>query len=300
MRIRPATFRGAFRAILIPGLLLAALPAWSARVLIPEGTIVYAQLDEKVTSDQGDFPIGHQPAGHVWRDVVVNGIIVLEAGTPIVLMVADGTPRGIGARPGRLEIDAMYVQAVGGAEISLRGGYGQVAPDTKAVNNVLAIAVFGAAYSARSFSPWLALPAALLPGRKAVLDEGIVFDAYVPADTYIDVASTALPTLNLRPPTGLTVTVLADEVTAASTQLPLAIQFCGEGWTDGLYIEQVNDNPVRRIETTLSNVNARNDCIEARVFIELDALTEHFQRGINRFVLTMGDVAEEVVLNIEI
>lgn len=297
---RRAAIRGAVRGILVPGLLLAALPAWSARILIPEGTIVYAQLDEKITSDQGEFPIGHQPAGHVWRDVVVGGITVIEAGTPIVLMVSDGTPRGIGARPGRLEIDAMYVQAVGGAEISLRGGYGQVAPDTRAVNTALAIAIYGVAWTTRSFTPWLGLPAALLPGRKAVLDEGIVFDAHVPADTYIDVANTALPTLNLRPPSGLTVTVLVDEVTATSTQLPLAIQFCGEGWTDELYIDEVNDNSVRRIEAMLLSVNARNDCIEARVSVELDALTEHFQRGINRFDLTMGDVTEEVVLNIEI
>jgi hypothetical protein len=283
-----------------PLLLLAAVPDWSARVLIPEGTIVFAELGEKVTSDQGDFPIGYQPVGTVWRDVVVGGTTIIEAGTPIVLMISDGTPRGIGARPGTLEIDAMYVSAVGGAEIALRGGYGQVAADSKALNSALGIAIWGAAYTAGSFSPFLALPAALLPGRKAVLEEGIVFDAEIPADTYINISDVAVPTLNLLPPTGLTLTVLTEEISATSTHLPIALQYCGADWTDEIYIEEINDQSVRRIDATVLTVNSRNDCIEARITVELDALSEHFQRGINRFDLTMGDITEEVILNVEI
>ena len=305
MRRQLTTIRSLVPGLLIPGLLLAAAPAWSARVLVPAGTIVYAQLDEKVTSDQGDFPIGYQPLGKVWRDVVVNGVTIIEAGTPIVLMVTDGTPRGIGARPGTLEIDAMYVGTVGGAEISLRGGYDQVAADSRAVNSVVSIAAIGVAQANRSYSSynyfWLAaLPAALLPGRKAVLDAGIVFDAQIPSDTYVDIPDTAVPTLNLRPPSGLTANVLPDEVSAASTQLPLAIQYCGEGWTEEMFIGKINDDSVRQIPVTVLSVTAQNDCMHARVSVELEELTEHFRRGINRFELTMGEFTEEVVLNIEI
>lgn len=304
MRRHLAKIRRTARGTLIPVLLLAAAPAWSARVLVPAGTIVYAELAEKVTSDQGDFPIGYQPLGHVWRNVVVNGVTIIEAGTPIALMVTDGTPRGIGARPGEFVIEAMYVSAVGGAEITLRGGYDQQAADSSAVNAAVGIAATGVAVANRSYSSfgffWFAaLPAALLPGRKAVLDAGIVFDARVPADTYIDVGDVVVPTLNLRPPAGLSVTVLADEVSAAATLLPLALQFCGEGWTDDIYIEEVNDAPVRRIEATLLTANARNDCIDARITVDLDDLTKHFRRGINRFEVTMGDATEEVILNIE-
>jgi len=305
MHLRLTKIESAIPRILLPGLLLAAAPAWSARVMVPGGTIVYVQLDEKITSDQGDFPIGYQPAGHVWRDVVVNGVTVFEAGAPIVLMITDGTQRGIGARPGTMLIEAMYASAVGGAEVTLRGGYDQQAANSGAVNAVVGIAAVGVAQTNRSHSSysyfWLAaLPAALLPGRKAVLDAGIVFDARIPADTYIDVADNAIPTLNLRPPTGLTVTVLADELSATGTELPLAIQFCGEGWKDEFYVERINDESVDRIEATLLTVNARNDCIDARISVELEALTDHFQRGINCFEVTMGDVTEEVIVNIEI
>ena len=121
MRRQLVTIRKTASAILIPGLLLASAPAWSARILLPEGTVVYAQLAEEVNSNQDKFPIGYQPEGHVWRDVVVGGITVIEAGTPIVLMISDSLQRGIGARAGAIEISAMDVYGVGGAEITLGG-----------------------------------------------------------------------------------------------------------------------------------------------------------------------------------
>jgi hypothetical protein len=288
-----------FLGVLIPGLLLTATPAWSARVLLPEGTVVYAELAEEVTSNQDKFPIGYQPIGHVWRDVQVAGITVIAAGTPIVLMVSNGMERGIGGRGAQIEISAMYVNAVGGDEITLQGGYGQASPNSSAVNSVMGTAIGAAAAATGNWNPWLALPAGLLPGRKAVLEEGIVFDAFIPADTYIDIPDVAMPTLNLRPPTGLSVSVVSAEVSTGSTHLPLAIQYCGEGWTDEIFIEEVNDESVRRIPATLVSVRAQNNCFMARVSVELEALTEHFQRGINRFDVTMGDVTEEVVLNIE-
>ena len=294
-----ATIRTITPGILIPGLLLAAAPAWSARILIPEGTIVYAELAEEVNSNQDKFPIGYQPDGKVWRDVVVGGITVIEAGTPIVLMISDGTQRGIGARAGAIEISAMYVNAVGGAEIALIGGYGQMAPDSSGINAALGASLSAAAYATGVFSPYIGLPTAFLPGRKAELKEGTVFDAMIPADTYIDVPDVAMPTLNLRPPTGLSVSVIHEEVTAATTQLPLAIQFCGEGWTDEIFIEEINDESVRKIPTTVFSVRSQNNCISARATVDLDALTEHFEHGINRFEVTLGDNVAEVVLNVE-
>lgn len=299
MRRRLARIRNFGASILIPGLLLAAAPAWSARIMIPEGTIVYAQLGEEVNSNQDKFPIGYAPKGHVWRDVVVGGITVIEAGTPLTLMVSDGTPRGIGSRPGTLEISAMYVNAVGGAEITLVGGYGQVAAASAGAVNAMGTAVGAAAAATGAFNPYLALPFAFLPGRKAVLDEGIVFDAAIPADTYIEVPDAAMPTLNLRPPAGLSVNIISEEVSATSSQLPMSIQFCGEGWTDEIFIDEINDKSVRAIPTTVFSVRAQNDCFTARVTVDLNALSEHFQRGINRFVVNLGDASEEVVLNIE-
>ncbi len=299
MRRRLATITRTARGILIPAMLLAAAPAWSARILLPEGTIVYAELAEEVNSNQDKFPIGYQPEGHVWRDVVVGGITVIEAGTPIVLMISDGTQRGIGARAGAIEISAMYVNAVGGAEITLVGGYGQMAPNTAGINQALGASLSAAAYATGVFSPYIGLPTAFLPGRKAVLEEGTVFDAAIPADTYIDIPDTVMPTLNLRPPTGLSVSVIHEEVTAQTTQLPLAIQFCGEGWTDDIYIEEINDKSVRKIPTTVFSVRAQNNCFTARATVALASLTEHFEHGINRFAVTLGDDVTEVVLNVE-
>lgn len=275
------------------GLLAAAGPVRAARVLVPEGTIFYAELGETVTSNSDKYPVGYQPLGHVWRDVVIGGIVVIEAGTPIELRVTNLSPRGMGGRGAGIEISAMYVATVGGEEIAVRGGYGQEAVDSSGLNAVIGMA---GSWALPGVGGFLGL---IIPGRKAELEEGMIFDIEVPADTYLNVPDEALPKLSLRPPTGMTVSVLNDEMSAASLQLPLAIRLCGHDWTDEITVDAVNDEKIRPIPAVMLSLRSENNCFAARVSVELEPLVEHFRHGINRFDLTLGEVTEEVVLNIE-
>lgn len=268
-------------------------PAWSATVFLPGGMIVYGQLGQEVTSSTRKFPVGFQPLGHVWRDVEVDGVTIIEAGTPVSLRVSRISPRGVGGRGAQIEITAMYTTVVGGEEVNLRGGYGQATPDSGGLNRALSTA------GALSGVPFMSLPMAFIPGRKAVLEEGMVFDMEIPADTYIEIPDEFVPTLNLRAPTGLTVSIVYDELRADSEVLPLALRLCGGSWTDEISIESVNDKSVKSIPVATVSQRYEDECFTARNTVDLETLSAHFEHGINRFTVTIGEVTEEVMINVE-
>ena len=277
--------RKGFVFLLAGSLLLAATSAWSATAFLPRGTIIYGQLAEEVTSSTRKFRVGFEPYGHVWKDVEINGITIIEAGTPIALRISRLEPRGVGGRGAEIEITAMFVEVVGGDTLNLLGGYGQRTADRSGLNQALSM---------------LFWPTSFLPGRRAVLEEGMVFDMEVPVDTYVDVPDDLIPTLNLKQATGLSVSVVYDQFTAQSEELPLEIRLCDHDWTSDIFIDSVNDESVRPIEVSITNREFSNNCDVARTSVELKKLSDHFRRGLNRFTVTVGDLTEEVMLNVEI
>lgn len=270
--------------VLACSLLTAAASAWSATVFIPRDTIIYGQLDERITSNSRKFRIGFEPYGSVWRDVTVNGITVIEAGTPIELRITRLAPRGIGQRGGSVEISAISVPVIGGETVNLRGGYGDRSRDRATLNRALS-ALF-----------W---PASFIPGRRAALEKGMVFDMVVPTDTYIEVPDDVIPTLNIQQPSGLGVSVQYDEFNAESEELPLEIRLCDHDWTNDIVIDSVNDKNVRSIEVSVRSRLFLDNCDIARAYVDIEDLSDHFGHGLNRFTVTLGDLTQEVLLNIE-
>lgn len=264
--------------------LTAAASAWSATVLLPRDTIIYGQLDERITSNARKFRIGFEPYGSVWKDVKVNGITVIEAGTPIELRITRLTPRGIGQRGAEIEISAMSVEVVGGETLNLRGGYGDKTRDRTTLNRALS-AIF-----------W---PASFLPGRRAALEEGMVFDMTVPTDTYIEVPDGVIPTLNLQQASGLGVSIKYDDFNPDSDALPLEIRLCDHDWTNDIVIDSVNDKSIRPIEVSTRSRLYFDNCDIAQSYVDIEALSRHFGHGLNRFTVTLGDLTQEVMLNIE-
>lgn len=277
MRIRPLS-------LIAISSLLAAGPAWAAEVLIPRGTIVYGQLDERITSNTRRFRVGFEPYVSIWKDVEVNGVVVIEAGTSVAAQITRLSPRGVGGRGAEIEISALTVETISGEEIDLRGGYGQATPDRQGLNRALSM-IF-----------W---PTSFIPGRRAVLEEGMVFDIEVPNDTYIEVPDDLVPTLSLRQPTGLVVTILFEEFTARSEELPIEIRLCERDWTNDIVIDSVNDQSVRPIEVSVRSRIYADNCDIAQTTVDLDSLSRHFSRGINRFTIRLGDLTEEILLDIE-
>ena len=82
-----------FLAILLPA---AALPART--VTIPFGTTIFCELDQAVTTRQKEahaVQVGDIVEAHVWKDVWVDGHVVIAAGSPIYAKVDRGSLRSL-------------------------------------------------------------------------------------------------------------------------------------------------------------------------------------------------------------
>ncbi len=271
---------------LLASLLVVSPPAVvaAAEIVIPSGTVVFGELDERITSNERQFRVGYEVDGHVWRDVVVSGHTVIPAGTPLVLRVSKLRGSNVGGRGGSLEIMAVAVKAVDGTEISLTGGYDESGNDRYGVSRALSMVLW---------------PAGFLPGRRAVLDKGTVFDASIPADTRIALAEGALPTLKMPLANDLTVEVVYDEIGEREGTLPLAMTLCHREFTREASVTAVNEVAIRPVVIAMIVFERGDPCHEFRGRVNLESLREHFSPGINRFSVTMGGVEDTVVLNVE-
>jgi hypothetical protein len=253
-------------------------------LVIPRGTVVFGEFLERVTSNGNDFDVGDDVEGRVWKDVIVDGHTIIAAGAPIALRITEMNSAGVGGRGGSLKVMAVSVKAIDDTEISLAGGYDQSGGDRYGLNQALA---------------YILWPAAYLPGRKAVLDVGTVFDASIPADTRVVLPDSALPTLRLTDVPDLTVDVVYDEINQRAGTLPLALSLCNRDFVRQASIPSVNDKEVRPILVTILSSRHGDPCHEFRAIVNLESLTKEFSPGINRFTVSMGGTEASVVLNVE-
>jgi hypothetical protein len=261
--------------------LVASTLARAEELVIPQGTVVFGELDERITSNGNKFRVGYPVDGHVWKDVVVDGHTIIPAGTPLELRISRLSGKGTGGRSGALEIMAVSVKAVDGTEISLAGGYDQVASDISGLTRALTTLIW---------------PASFLPGKNAVLDVGTVFDASIPANTHIELPDDALPTLRLSARPDLLVDVVYDEKEGS---LPIALTLCNKPFTREAHVTSINDEKVHPILVAIIIGKQGERCHEFRGRVNLESLQEHFKPGINRFSVTMSGAEGSTVLNVE-
>jgi hypothetical protein len=274
------------RFALLAGCLLLVAPtlAFSAEVVIPRGTVVFGELEERVTSNENKFRVGYPVDSHVWKDVVVDGHVVIPAGTPMVMRIHRLRSSGTGGRGGALEIMAVSVKARDGTEITLDGGYGESGDDRYGLARGLSMILW---------------PSAFLPGRRAVLDVGTVFDASIPADTRIKVPDDELPTLKLGNLPDLSVDVIYDEINQREGSLPLELTLCNRPFTRAASVTAINEEEVRPILVTVTSAKQGDPCHVFEAKVNLESLREHFEPGINRFSVTMSEAVATTVLNVE-
>ena len=281
---RGGKMKNAFPFLCAFATLAASTLARAEELVIPQGTVVFGELDEKITSNGNKFRVGYPVDGHVWKDVVVDGHTIIPAGTPLELRISRLSGKGTGGRSGSVEIMAVSVKAVDGTTISLSGGYDQIAADISGLTRALTTLLW---------------PASFLPGKNAVLDVGTVFDASIPANTRIKLADDALPTLRLAARPDLVVDVVYDEINEKEGSLPIALTLCNKEFTREAHVTSINDAEVRPILVTIIIGKRGDKCHEFRGRVNLESLQEHFKPGINRFSVTMSGAQASTVLNVE-
>ncbi len=271
---------------LLAGCSFIAVPSLvhSAELVIPQGTVVFGELEERITSNDNKYRVGYPVDAHVWKDVVVDGHTVIPAGTKMVMRVSKIRERASGGRGGAIELMAVSVKARDGTEITLKGGYDQAGEDrTGLVRGV-------------SMVLW---PAAFLPGRRAVLDIGTVFDASIPANTRFTIPDNDAPTVVLEERPDLRIDIQYDDIDPQEGKLPFNLTLCNKPYQRDASITAVNDQEIRPILVTITGGKQGDPCHEFTARANLKSLQEHFKPGINRFTVTMSGAVGTVVLNVE-
>jgi hypothetical protein len=281
---------------LIATLLAAWLPtaAQARTVAIPTGTRVYGELEERVTSrtKKDGTSVGDLVRAHVWRDVIVDGQVVIPAGAGMLLRVSRVKKSNFAGIKGKLELEAVAVQMEDGSEIPLYGGYDKSGHGRKALSITLAAVV--------------AWPLIFIKGKHAVLEPGTVFDAHVRNRTEVRAASATPRTIRLGSDGGeagasLEVEVLYDDMdeSGKSKLLPVELELCGAEFTQAAVVT-INGAEVPPVPVQVTGLRTEGDCVLARGDVDLKQVGKSFRKGINRFEIEAAGRRAEVVLDIEL
>lgn len=265
-------------ALLLSGVALADT------LTIRAGTVVYGELAERVISKKKETSLGDMVRAHAWRNVTVNGQTLIKAGDPMIVRVSKVKKAKFAGIKGKLELQAVSVRCLDGSDVLLDGGYDKSGHGRKAL--------------AISLAALVAWPLVFIKGKQAVLDTGTVFDAVVQADTQVTMPRTGPPRIQLEK--ALEVTVLYDEMdpNKKAKLLPVSIRRCGGELVEAAVVT-VNEKQIPRIPLSMDTPVSEEDCNVASGEIDLKALAQHFTRGINRFEVEVGELREEVILEIE-
>ena len=281
--LRPKALPVLCLAILYSGTVIAQ------GVKIPVGTTVYGELDQSVTSKKRKTAVGDIIRSHVWRDVLVDGHIVVKAGAPMVLRVSHAKSAGVAGRKGSLELEAVSVRAVDDSDILLDGGY-----DKSGKSRIgLSIALFAV----------VAWPLIFLKGKQATLEAGTVFDCTVQSDSDVIVERTGPTPIRIRLSAGeaLAVEVLYDEVDPEGKDkaLPVIIR-SRDATVDVAAVVTVNGQDIDPLPLSLQESYQEGESTVVKGTIDLEKLGTHLRKGINRFEVEVSGKRAEIILDVEL
>lgn len=268
-------------AILLPA---SALPAKT--VIIPFGTTLFCELDQAVTTRQQEahaVQTGDIVQANVWKDVWVDGHVVIAAGTPVYAKVGRMKKARLAGQKGYLVIEVLNAQAVDRTDVPVDGGYDRSGRGRMGVTIGLAAG--------------LAWPFVFIKGKNVFLESGTIFDAVVRAATEVEVPEFA-PVEPATPVAAFGVAVDYDEIDPDRKLkvIPLIIQV-GEEDLGSARIVSVNGSKIQPLQVTLLGEDPETDRYRAHVGFK--PLSKYFSQGMNRFEVEVGEQRAEVVLEIE-
>ncbi|MFQ5754725.1 MAG: hypothetical protein ACE5H7_01395 [Acidiferrobacterales bacterium] len=267
--------------------LLLPLPGWAQTITIPIGTVVYGELEQRVSSKKKEQPrVGDRIKAHVWRDVVVDGRTVIKAGAPMVVRVAKVKQAKFAGIKGKMQLEADSVKAADGTEIFLDGGY------NKAGKGRMALSI--------SLAALVAWPTIFIKGKQVVLEPGTLFAASVQNATAVAESAAAKYTVR-RTSTGLEAEVMYDRIDPKQKKLktlPLRIRRCG-GLLDSASVSSVNGSEIAPIDIALETPMVQASCATAEGNADFKALVKQFRPGINRFEVEASGARREIILDME-
>jgi len=259
-------------------------------VEVPFGTRVFIELDQEVISKKKKNREGSFVKAHVWRDVVVDGKTVAEAGTPVMVKISHIKSAKVAGIKGHVELEAMLVTGIDGTDLMLTGGYDQAGKGRMALSITLAAVVF--------------VPLIFIKGKQAKLHPGTIFDAMVANRTDVEVPDAAPRKIKLGTIKPLEVVVLYDILEQLGEKkpknLPLQVRTYGTP-TDSARITHVNEQKIKPIQLELGTFESVGEnAFVATANADLKALGKHFTPGYNQFTVEAAGETDVVMLDIEL
>lgn len=268
-------------AVLLPATVLPA-----TTVTIPFGTTIFCELDQATTTRQKEahaVQTGDIVKAHIWKDVWVDGHVVIAAGTPVYAKVDRMKKARMAGQKGFLVIEVLNAQAVDRTDVPIDGGYDRSGKGRMGVTIGLAVA--------------LAWPFVFIKGKNVFLEPGTIFDAVVRASTEVEVPD-RVPAVPVETSPDFEVEVSYGEIDLEKKikELPLVLQIA-EADLASASIVTVNGKPISPIQVALLGDDPDQD--RYRAMVDFKQLSKHFIRGMNRFEVQVGEQKAEVVLEIE-
>ena len=145
--------------------------AYATSVALLNETRVYVETKQDLIGKGDQVVEGQSVNAVVWRDVVVNGHVLIAAGAPVVAKVEELKKRQIAGVKGQMTIGAYETISVDGQTIQLSGGYHKDGKSRMALSITLGV---------------LFILPIFIPGKAAELPTGTIFDAYIDNDWNVD------------------------------------------------------------------------------------------------------------------
>ena len=267
-----------------------------ADVVIPDDTTVYLTTTETVIGKKSQTAVGKIVRARVWRDVVVNGQIVIKGGTSATLTVSMLKNRGIFGIKGKMSLAAIETKTIDGQTVYLTGGYHKEGGGRMLASLGIGIILF-----------W---PALFVLGKSSELPTGTVMDSFTVGAITVHFADERRPTrsINLRSlMSGFNVEVLYELL--RDKKKPKYFDFLITTEIDApedFLIDVVNGVEIEPIQLKVLSIERYEDDEEkaVRANVKIKSLLKQFKKGINTMEISYIDgeerVAEEVILQIEI
>lgn len=255
---------------------------FASAVVLPTETRVYIETMEELIAKGDRVTQGQLVSSQVWRDVVIGGVVVVKAGTPVISRVDYVKRRQIAGVKGQMKIGAYETQSIDGQTIQLSGGYHKEGKSRMALSITLGV---------------LLIIPILIPGEAAMLPTGTIFDAYVEKDWDIATAGTVpVKTIDLSYlETDIEAELLYDKL--AEEEKPKYFEFQITVPADApreFVIDRVNNEDIKPLKLKVLSETVEGDETVVNAQIKIKTLVKKFAKGINSIEIANPGTPERV------
>ena len=266
--------------------------AFAASIELPANTRIYVETTQGLIGKRDQAEQGQSVSAKVWRDVVVNGHVLIAAGAPVIAKVDAVKHRNIAGVKGKMTVGAYETKSVDGQAIQLSGGYHKGGKSRMALSITLGV---------------LFILPIFIPGKAAELPAGTVFDASVDNNWQVEVgASARTPKLYLS--------YMDSEISAKllyekfeEQEKPKYFEFqitVPKDAPASFVIDRINSEVIDPLKLKNISENNEGDDTVVNAQIKIKTLLKKFAKGINIIEIANieGDerVATKLTIDIEI